>query len=185
MPQVSIYPSNAELPANLECQIRAFIRITWFDAYQYDLNAPVSPEEWHPTHVVMADQHAVIGYAGVVWQMVEHNGETYKCYGLSGVFTYPAFRKKGYGRQIVDAATDRIRQDPAADIALLFTDTSLEKFYAQAGWEAMNKTIIHIGKKDQPEHFDNFCMMMFLSDKGKQNRAQFEEKPFYFAEYGW
>jgi predicted acetyltransferase len=184
LPQLSIYPSNRDLPPHLACQIHSFIRITWFDIFQYDLSGSVTPEAWHPAHVVLAEQHVVLSYAGVVWQHVQHGGETYKTYGLSGVFTYPAFRKKGCGRRVVDSATARIRQQDG-DFALLFTDPELEGFYAASGWEHMPSTTILTGSKQQPEVYTPFNMMLFLSEKGRQLRAHLEREPLYFAEYAW
>ena len=72
MPELTIYANTQLLPTHIECQIRSFIRIAWFDAFQFDLNATVTPDEWHPVHVVLAEQHVVLAYAGVVWRNVEH-----------------------------------------------------------------------------------------------------------------
>jgi GNAT superfamily N-acetyltransferase len=187
MPEIltHIYPDNASLPDYFECQIRAFIRIAWFDAYTFDLDAPVTPEEWHPAHVVLADKHAVISYAGIVWRFIEFAGQTYKVYGLSSVFTYPAYRKHGYGRQVVEAATAYIVQQPDADLAILFTDPELEPFYGEQGWHAMRRTAILIGDKEKPSVYHAFAMMLFLSEKGKQAKPGFENSQIYFAEYPW
>jgi aminoglycoside 2'-N-acetyltransferase I len=185
MPAITIYPSNDSVPPLVACQIRDFIRITWFDAFQFDLRAPLMPDEWHPVHVVLAEQDVVFSYAGVVWQMMQHDGETYKMYGLSSVFTYPAFRRKGYGAQVVEAASARIAQDSAADIAVLFTDAHLAPFYAPGGWKAVPDITIQTGDPAAPTDYDAFTMMRFLSPKGKAAREVFAGKRVYFAEYAW
>lgn len=185
MPAITIYPSNDAVPPLVACQIRAFIRITWFDAYQFDLRAPLMPDEWHPAHVVLDEQEVMLSYAGVVWQMMQHGGETYKMYGLSSVFTYPAFRRKGYGAQVVEAASAHIEQDIAADIAVLFTDAHLAPYYAPGGWEPVPGITMQTGDPNAPTVYDAFTMMRFLSPKGKTAREAFEREPVYFAEYAW
>lgn len=185
MPQIIVYPTSDAVPPLVACQILSFIRIAWFDIYQYELDAPLMPDEWHPVHVVMAEQHAVLSHAAVVWRTVPHAGETYKTYGLSGVFTYPAFRKRGYGQQVVDAATRQIERDPKADIALLFTDSELSGLYGRSGWEHTPNVSILTGDPGDPQVYDAFTMMRFLSPKGKQARPKFEREPVYFAEDGW
>ncbi len=185
MPTITIYPSNEAMPPAVDCQIRSFIRIAWFDAYQFDLHAPLMPAEWHPVHVVLSEQEVVFSYAGVVWQTMQHGGESYKMYGLSSVFTYPAFRRKGYGQQVVRAATAPIEQDKEADIAVLFTDAYLETFYAQSGWEAVPNITFHIGDGSNPQVYNAFTMMRFLSPKGRAAREAFERAPVYFGEYAW
>jgi GNAT superfamily N-acetyltransferase len=185
MPHITIYPTTSDVPSLIACQILSFIRITWFDIYQYDLDALFMPEEWHPVHVVLAERHAVLSYTAVVWRTIAHAGEPYKAYGLSSVFTYPAFRKRGYGRQVVDAATGYIARDPEADLALLFTDPGLSQFYERSGWEHTPDVTIMTGDPGNPQIYDAFTMMRFLSPKGKQARAKFEHEPVYFAEHGW
>jgi GNAT superfamily N-acetyltransferase len=45
------------------------------------------------------------GSVRVVWKRIEHDGETYETGGLTGVFTFPDFRRRGYGTQVVEAAS--------------------------------------------------------------------------------
>jgi GNAT superfamily N-acetyltransferase len=182
---ITIYPTTYDVPPLIACQILSFIRITWFDIYQYELDAPFMPDEWHPVHIVLSEQHAVLSYAAAVWRFITHIGETYKAYGLSSVFTYPAFRNRGYGRQVVEVATAHIAHDPEADIAVLFTAPTLRQFYERSGWEHTPNVTILTGNPSQPQIYDAFTMMRFLSPKGKQARAKFEQEPVYFAEYGW
>jgi predicted acetyltransferase len=117
--------------------------------------------------------------------MLNHGGETYKVYGVSGVFTYPAFRKEGFGAQIVEAATRHIDASDA-DFALLFCLPELEAFYARHGWEVMRGTRISYGKPDAPEVDDHaFTMVRFVSPKGQQVRASLAKSIFYVGPYMW
>lgn len=98
------------LPTDYEWQIRDFVRIHWYDAFQHDVNETLHTPFWHPRYFVIANQRALFSAATAVWKPVEINGTAYKTYGLSSVLTYPAFRGKGYGLQVVEAATDYIKQ---------------------------------------------------------------------------
>ena len=183
-PELLKYDSNADLPEQYAHQIVSFIRIHWFDAYQFDIHAPAGPEMWHPTYFVLADGPALFSAARALWQTVKHDGNTYKCYGLGAVFTYPAFRKRGYGRQVVDAATQHILASDG-DLALLWTGPELEPFYGQSGWQHPDKVTVLLGDEDNPEVSDDFFMMLFLSETVKQRRATFDQTPIYFGPWSW
>lgn len=184
MPQLTIYPSLNDLPASLACQAHAFIRITWFDIFQYDLHGAMMPPEWHSTHITISEENILFAHGAVVWKSLHHAGQDYKCYGLSSVFTYPAFRKKGYGSQIAQAATNYIRQDPHADLAILWTSPQLEPFYGQYGWKHMPNTIIQLGDPEHPRPDDGYIMMLFFSEKARTAYDTFIQTPIYFGE-GW
>ncbi len=173
--------SGETLPEHYEWQIRDFVRIHWYDAFVHNVNETLHPPFWHPTYFIVAEQHALMSSAAAVWIMLEIAGQAYKTYGLSSVMTYPAFRKKGYGNQVVRASTDYIRQQTDADIALLWTSPSLEAFYNQSGWQHSDSIIVTCGDPKNPEPTD-FPMMMFLSERASKLR---DIKTFYFGEYTW
>ncbi|MEO8395460.1 MAG: GNAT family N-acetyltransferase [Chloroflexota bacterium] len=185
MPKLTVYPNNEALPPEYECQIRAFVRMTWHDEYAYNLDTPIVPQERHPQHVVIAERHALLSYARVVWVDIEHLGEMWRMYCLGDVLTYPAFRKRGYGRQVVDTGTDLIRTDRLADTAILFTDPALEGFYAQAGWKHVPTLKPSVGEQDQPEDYPYFAMMLFLSERAWRSEAEFVGTPLFLPGYGW
>jgi GNAT superfamily N-acetyltransferase len=66
----------------------------------------------------------------VVWDVLHHAGDAYTTYELSGVFTYPAFRKQGYGLQLVQSAKDYIERRGDADLVLFHS--ILKGFYEKA-----------------------------------------------------
>jgi predicted N-acetyltransferase YhbS len=185
MPAIQIYPSSEALPPEYDCQIRSFIRMTWHDAYEYDLNAPLTSPEIHAQHVVMAEQHVVISHARVSWVLMEHAGQTYKLYCLGDMLTYPAFRHRGYGQQVVKAATDLIKADATADAAILLTDPELEGFYGQSGWEHIDGMAVLKGSRDEPIDYDSFAMMLFLSPQGEAGRAAFTTQTVFLPGYAW
>jgi GNAT superfamily N-acetyltransferase len=185
MPELLQFDSNEQLPAQYGQQIRDFVRILWHDAYVYDLDAPVCPVDWNPHFCMLVDGPALISSATVVWKMIEHAGQSYKTFGLSGVLTYPAFRKKGHGRSVVDAATDYICTVGDADMAILWTHPDLHAFYAQSGWEHPAGITVTIGNPNSPHPFEGHLMMMFLSERAKTHRPDFEATPVYFGQYSW
>ncbi|MFN8418887.1 MAG: GNAT family N-acetyltransferase [Anaerolineae bacterium] len=187
MPQLTIYRFNEALPPELECQIRAFIRLTWYDAYAEnpDLEAPMLPPDDHPQHVVLAERHALISHARLSWVQVDHAGERFKTYCLGDVFTYPAFRGKGYGRIVADAATALIREDGDADIAILFCDPKLEEFYGQCGWSHVPDLTANIGEIDALEPHNHFAMMLLLSDKARRSQDAFRTQTIFLPGYDW
>ncbi|HKV57574.1 MAG TPA: GNAT family N-acetyltransferase, partial [Ktedonobacteraceae bacterium] len=98
-----------------------------------------SRPELHPVTFLIEEQGVLISRLEVVWDVLHHAGEAYKTYGLSGVLTYPAFRKQGYGLQLVQSARGYIEQRGDADIVLLHS--ILKGFYEKAGFERMESLV--------------------------------------------
>jgi len=99
MPKQQIY-QDKELPEPFKWQVLDFLRIVWSDGFE----GKNSTRDWitksshHPLHFVLIESNnLLVSYVGVVWKYLEHAGEAYKMYGLSGVFTYPQFRGQHYG----------------------------------------------------------------------------------------
>lgn len=176
--------TNQDLPDPFAHQIRDFIRIHWFDIFQYDIHADAVGEDLKPVYFVMVDTPALFSHAAAVTRSVECNGQTYSCGGLSGVLTYPAFRKKGYASQVVQAATDYL--DMASfEVALLWTSPDLEHFYGRFGWEHHPAIRTVVGPQEAPKDYDGFAMIRFLSERAKNNRADFESHPIYVGQFAW
>jgi GNAT superfamily N-acetyltransferase len=183
-----LFYSSAELPADLKCQILSFMRVEWWEGFagQNRLRDWISPAEHHPVHFVLVESGILISHTEVKWRMLDHAGETYKTYGLSGVFTYPAFRRQGYGAQIVRAGTEYIHQSDA-DVAVLWCDPKLEGFYAKNGWAPMHKAIsmvLHDDGNLSPA-IGELLMMRFVSEKGQRNRPVFEREPIHWMGETW
>lgn len=180
-----IFPA-AELPPTLQDQILTFLRLTWPEGFVEDDQGRdwLSHQENHPIHLVLVDDSCLISHAEVVWKYLEHAGATFKAYGLAGVFTHPACREQGYGRQIVEAGTAYIKTSDA-DIGMLWCAPSLKRFYARSGWVSMEKSETLIGPKEAPIIYRLLLMMLFLSQKGQHGKASFENEPIYFGLKAW
>ncbi len=183
MPTLSRF-TEATLPDPYAHQIRDFIRIRWFDAYQFDLHAPIMPPEWQAIFYVLVEEHVLFSHATTVIREVTCAGQTYRGGGLSGVFTYPAFEKRGYGAQVVRAATDSQTAD-AFDVAILWTSPPLVGFYQKASWEHHPAVEILKGHPDHPEKMDALVMIRFLSDRARANQTIFLTHPIYIGEHSW
>ncbi len=91
--------ASQDVPERFQCQILSFVRIEWPELFSGDLRLRdwTTKPELHPVTFLLEEEGVLISRLEVVWDILHHVGEDYTTYGLSGVFTYPAFRKQGYG----------------------------------------------------------------------------------------
>lgn len=180
MSEVAIVSTPELLPAH-EQQIRSFIRLHWHDEYLYSLDAPLVPSERHPRHVIIAERHALFSHARVIWVPFQHAGRGWRLYCLGDVFTYPAFRKRGFGSKVTRVATELIRADGAGDLAILFCDPEQESFYARHGWQAAAAMKVTRGYRER-EPQEGLPMVLVLSEAARQIAL---EGPFELPGFGW
>ena len=184
MPKQQIY-QDKELPEPFKWQVLDFLRIVWSDGFE----GKNSTRDWitksshHPLHFVLIESNnLLVSYVGVVWKYLEHAGEAYKMYGWSGVFTYPQFRGQHYGLNLVKKAKQYIEKSEA-DICLF--PSKLTGFYEKAGFPRLKNVILIEKLGDEPVSNKENVYMLFLSEKGKTHRQDFETKPIYFGETVW
>jgi GNAT superfamily N-acetyltransferase len=161
------------------------IRIAFHDSAGDYAGPAALPEEWHPVHVVAVEGDVILSYAGVVRQAIRQADEVFTTYGLSSVYTFPHYRGRGLGSEVVRRATGEIEQAGAGDVALLFTYEALAPFYGRCGWQAMPGMRCLVGDPGAPEPYEDFAMMLFLSAKGQRHRAAFERMPVYIGAFPW
>ena len=176
---------SQDLPERFKCQILSFVRIEWLELFSgnFRLRDWTTKQEMHPVSFLFEEEGVLISHLEVVWKVLLHTGEAYQAYGLTGVFTYPAFRRQGYGLQLVQSAKDYIEQRGDADIVIFHS--TVKGFYEKAGFEPMNSMVTLVGDPHNPERSDETGFMLFLSEKGKRGRKSFEKGPFYFGEKTW
>lgn len=178
--------ADETLPADLKRQILAAHRREWpegFDPRQPPRDR-IQPARYRPLHFLLVERDLLVSYVGVVRTTLTHAGETYRTYGLSGVCTEPAFRRRGHGRNLVDAATDHIRGSDA-DIGLFSCPPARRGFYAAAGWTPMDDSPLFGGPKGDPRPSGELTMMGFFSDQGKRGKASFAATPIVFGDEIW
>ena len=184
MIQQHFYESQ-HVPERFQCQILSFVRIEWPELFSGEqrLRNWTSRPELHPVTFLLEEEGVLISRLEVVWDVLHHAGEAYQTYGLSGVFTYPAFRKQRYALQLVLSARDYIEQQGDADIVLLHS--TLKGFYEQAGFERMESLVTLVGDPHNPRRSDETAFMRFLSEKGIRGRRSFENEPVFVGESIW
>ena len=183
MPTLSIYEQK-DFPTVYNWQAIAFMRCEWPSAFQGDilyLSAPY-PQEFEPVHFVIAEGESLLSYATIMKLNIPHAGQEYSVYGFGNMLTFPPYRKHGYGRKILQAATDFIGQSQV-DVAILFCDKSLEKYYGAAGWLPTHSPT-YLGYAGQPVAYEPLRMMLFISEKGKAAQKDFESSPLH-VDYPW
>ncbi|HLY31822.1 MAG TPA: GNAT family N-acetyltransferase [Ktedonobacterales bacterium] len=177
--------ASQDVPERFKCQILSFVRIQWPELFsgKHRLRDWTSKPELHPVTFLLEEEGVLISRLEVVWAVLAYAGDTYLTYGLSGVFTYPAFRKQGYGLQLVQSAKDYIEQQTEVDLVLFHS--MLSGFYEQAGFERMDNLVTLVGDPYRPERSPETAFMLFLSDKGKRGRDRFERASVYVGESIW
>jgi hypothetical protein len=178
---VTIY-TQAEFPPALKWQALAFMRVQWPSIFIGDrqLVTETYPPELNPVHFVASDGELLISYASIIRMDLEHADKNYKAYGFGNMLTFPSFREKGFGGQILDLASDYIKQSDV-DIAMLFCDSKREPFYGKRGWE-ITPSPTRVGVPTQYKTHDLTRMMLFVSEKGRHSRSNFDELPVYMDE---
>lgn len=176
---------DSELPESSKWQILDFLRIVWSGGFE-DKNRTrdwISKPSHHPLHFVLVEaNNLLVSYVGVVWKYLNHAGQKYKMYGLSGVFTYPQFRGQGYGLNLVKKAKQYIDKSDG-DICLF--PSKLTNFYEKAGFLRMKKVTLIEKPEEEPVSNNENVYMLFLSEKAKSKKRDFETKPIYFGETVW
>lgn len=176
--------SEKDLPGHLRWQILSFLRIQWPDDFsgENQFRDWIGRNEFHPTHIVMTHGNILISHVAVVSKQLTHIGQTYKTYGLSGMFTYPSLRGKGRGLNVVKTAIDYIgKQD--GDIVLI--TSILAGYYEKAGIEYLPSAKVFSGNPDHQKDACERVYMQFLSEKGKAGRKDFETHPIFFGPQVW
>lgn len=138
---------------------------------------------WASVYFSLVKNGELTSRAEVIQVDLAHLGQTYQVCGLCNVLTLPPFRGKGYGKQVVKAATRYILQSDV-DMGLLFCEQRLESFYASNGWEIQNNAVTRIGTSTHYKPYTNRRMVLLVSDKGKNAGADFENHPIYIK-YIW
>ena len=185
MIEIKIYKSIEQIPKEIEIQIRTFLRVVWYGEEEEKPDEPITREELNPVYFVLSRKNILISYARVIWMNVEYMGSSYKMYGLGDVFTFPSSRRKGYGSQIVELATQFIRKDSQADIAILFTEPKLEYFYKLSGWNHVSEIKFLVGEQPNPELYKGFHMMFLLSQKAQDACSFFPSYPVFLPGDEW
>ncbi|MEO6434765.1 MAG: GNAT family N-acetyltransferase [Tepidisphaeraceae bacterium] len=181
MPELQFY-RKLDVPRDIALQIASAVRFIWPNFFGK------TPPLWESTpypndclHFVLTEGDILISHAIVSARTLAHSGETFNVYGLSSVFCYPSHRGGGFGEQVVAAATDYIRKQPDADLALLFCGERVKSLYLRQRWQHLPDLQIHFGD-DKPFN-DGHVLTLFVSDRARAH--DFTNQPFYVGANTW
>ena len=177
-----VYDFDEPLPLPLYYQVMAFSRIVWGE--NPDVNTADDNQVRSECNFVFARDDLLIAHTALLSITLDFNGESYRCGGLAGVMTYPAFRKRGYGRRLVTAATDMILNSGDYDIGLLWTADHNLPFYAHLGWENLPGLTTTYGDPPRAYASEN-RLMVFASDKGRAARDAFASGTLHVGDKPW
>jgi GNAT superfamily N-acetyltransferase len=179
MPDLAVYPQS-DLPEVLKWQALAFIKTEWpfvFSGEDQFLTEPCPPD-LYPVHFVATEGDSLIGYASIFRLNIDHAGTSYEIYAFGNMFTFPPYRKQGYGKRILNLATDFIKNSEV-DAGTLFCESNVEPFYQACGWQTAGAPA-RIGTPDDYKQHDHILTMnLYVSEKGLQGKSKFDEQPLY------
>jgi aminoglycoside 2'-N-acetyltransferase I len=75
-------------------------------------------------------------HVGIYFRTVTWNGRKIHVGGIGGVATRPDCRRRGYGSLALNAAAQTMRDQDAAQFALLFCEPHNFEFYLSRGWQS-------------------------------------------------
>lgn len=183
MPTLTIYEQQ-NFPSVYKWQAIAFMRCEWASIFQGDIlyMSETYPPELNPIHFVMAEGESLLSYAALLKRNLLQADREYMLYGFGNMFTFAPYRNQGYGQKILHAATEFIQQS-SVDMAILFCDKSLEKYYSAKGWLTTHSPT-YLGYPENRLLYEPLRMMLFVSDQGKAAQTDFENLPVCI-DYPW
>jgi GNAT superfamily N-acetyltransferase len=169
---------EAEVPTDLRVQVLALHAQAWPDPGDGSDEPRVGHDPaLRPVSMLMVDDGRVLAALDILSKDITHRGEGYAASGLSTVVTDHAHRRKGYGRHLVLAARDAIR-DSGADLGLFTCDRPLQAFYESAGWRVLPGAVLVGGTPDAPfpsDQFDKVTLASFFSRKAQEHEEDFHQ----------
>jgi len=175
-----------EVPREIAAQIRSYGRIQWpFSQGQSGQLWDYTPRTDAPIHFILMKEEVVVSHACVNWRNLEFDGRTLNVYGLSTVFTYPAFRKGGYAKQVVTEASNFMRQSPG-DFALLFCSQPTSFFYLPLGWTIVEGAQVTYGADRQSaQKYEGIVMALTMTPAGTAAVDRMRTNEIYVGKDTW
>ncbi len=169
---------EAGVPRDLRLQVLALQDQAWLDDGAQDGSgeARLSHDQaLRPFSMLLVEGDRVLAALDILSKEIAHRGERYAVSGLSTVVTDVVERGKGYGRHLVLAARDAIR-DGGADLGIFTCDRPLQTFYESAGWQTLVDAVLIGGTPDAPfpsDQFDKVTVAAFFSPKAQEHAETF------------
>jgi hypothetical protein len=126
--------SDKTIPQSLTWQALSFLRCEWPFLFAGSGRLRTRPFGGDgTTYVLRVEGGVLLSYAEVLQVTGIRAGEPVRVLGLSNVFTCPPYRNEGHASAIMHAVGGLIN-DSQAELAILFCEKELERFYAARGW---------------------------------------------------
>ncbi|GAA2470927.1 hypothetical protein GCM10023100_44090 [Actinocorallia cavernae] len=176
--QILSFP-EAATPADLRVQVREIQEQAWPSGSGTDapVDTPTHDPALRPLSMLLVDEGTVLAALDILFKEIVQAGRRFSAGGLSTVVTSKQARGRGYGRQLVTAARERMIAQ-SLDLGLFTCDRPLQAFYESAGWRVLPGAVLIGGTpqapfpSDQPG-FDKVTMADFFSAAGRQAQALF------------
>ncbi len=165
------------LPAALKWQVLSFLRIVWPEGF----TGPLRFRDWitdparRPYHLLHVARDLVISHLEIVEPSVDLDGVGYTTGALTGVLTFPSFRRQGWGGRLVGHAA-RLIEASDVDLGLICCEPHNADFYAAAaGWQRIPGARVVLGDtREQAEETSQVVFVRFLSVRAQQDRHRFD-----------
>jgi len=134
-----------------------------------------------PVSLVVLQNAIVVSHAVVLRKAMTHTGKQYSAFGLGSMVTNPSYRRQGFGRRILEYATEHMEQE-GADIGVFTCDPHLAEFYNWNGWETTKSTPLVGGTEGKPfpsDKLGKLTVIQFFSDRAKAQRNSILAGPIY------
>ncbi len=171
--RIESYPASS-VPPKLLRQVAALQAEAW-PATGSGRQGPGHDPRLRPVSMLLTEAGTVVAALDILTKTISHGGQDYLASGLAAVVTCRARRHRGYGRQLVSAARAAIGAS-GADLGIFTCDRPLQHFYASAGWETLDGTVLIGGTPDQPfpsDQFDKVTVAAFFSARARRHAASF------------
>jgi GNAT superfamily N-acetyltransferase len=165
---------EADVPPDLRRQVLALQDQEW-PSFRPARPGPRHDPALEPLSMLLVDDGRVVAALDILSKDITHCGRRYAASGLSTVVTDPTQRRKGYGRELVEAARHAIAES-GADLGIFTCDRPLQAFYESAGWQVLPGTVLIGGTPASPfpsDQFDKVTMACFFSPKARAAASTF------------
>ncbi len=173
--EVVSFPES-EVPGSLRAQVLALQDQAWPEDAPSGETSLVHDPSLQPLSMILVEGGRVLAALDVLSKEIVHDGVRYSASGLSTVVTDLAEQRKGYGRRLVEAAREAIR-DAGADLSIFTCDRHLQGFYERAGFSILAGTAIIGGTREDPfpsDRFDKVTVAAFFSGLTLEHADSFE-----------
>jgi aminoglycoside 2'-N-acetyltransferase I len=166
---------EAEVPGALRLQVVALQDDAW-PSFRPGGLEPRHDPALRPVSMLLVEDGRVRAALDILSKPVVHRGEAFAASGLSTVVTDRAERLKGYGKRLVEAAREAMRES-GADLAIFTCDTPLAPFYEAADFDILPGAVLVGGTPADPlpsDSFDKVTLACFFTPRATAHAADFE-----------